>query len=185
MNGCLSDRSFNEGGEYLSEIGARIQVSLEHARHPHRYCSRPNKFRYHPLHRCYRCNTKWNQATDLSVRVVNLNLDDTCYHRGENAIIIIVKACTHTCNLPHSFRVEGSSFEFDLPNRTAYCEQQRMAAPGYHSLRLHRKLLVSMCLFVSFSKKLKLQLKACRICSFINFEVPTMQQAVKLMHQGS
>jgi hypothetical protein len=89
--------------------------------------------------------------------VVNLNLDDTCYYRGENAIIIIiVKACTHTCNLPHSFRVEGLSFEFDLLNRIAYCGQLKMAALGYHSLRLHRKLLVSMCLFVSFSKKLKL-----------------------------
>ena len=185
MNECLSGRSFNEDEGYQSETGVRIQVSLEHARHLHRCCSRPNKYRYHLPHRCYICNKKWSQVTDLSVRVATLNQNDTCYHHGEIAIIS-VRACTHTCNLPHSFRVEGSSFEFDLLNRTAYCEQLKMmGVPNYHSLRLHRNLLVLMCLVVSFSKKLKLQSRVYRTCSFINFKVPTMSKVVKLMHQES
>ena len=180
MNECLSDRSFNVGEEYQSETG-QTQGSLEHAVHLLRCCSTPNIFRYLP-HRCYICNKKWSWVTDLSVKAVTLNQNDTCYHE---IVIISVKACIHKCSLPRSFQEEGSSFEFDLLNRTAYCGLLKMAAPDYHSLRLHRKLFVSRLLVVSFSEKLKLLLRVCRTCFFINFGVPTMLKEVKLMNLGS
>lgn len=181
MNECLSDRNFNEHGEWLSETDGQIQEFLEHAKHPLRCCSRPNKYRYLP-HRCYICNRKRNWVTDLSVRVEALNQSDTCYRE---IAIISVTSCIRTCNLPRSFRVEGSSFGFGPPNRTAYCVLLKMAAPNYHSPRLHRKLLVLMCHSVSFSEKPKPQQRVCRTCFFINFGVPTMWKAVKFMHQGS
>ena len=181
MNGCLSDRNFIElGVEGLSET-VQISVSLGRAIRLLRCCSRPSKLRYHP-HRCYKCNRKWNQVTDLSVKEATLNQNDICYYE---VVIISARACIHKCSPPHSFQEEGLSFGFDPLNQTACCEQLKMAVLDYHSLRRLQSQSVSKLQAISFSVKLRLWQRVCRTCSFINFRGPSMWSVFKLMHLGS